>query len=384
MDRAPTAGGQYVIRRERRALCLIELLLTTLLAICRYHWTSEFAPPSLQRFLSYISGWLSSLAWACGVASGMFIIGNLIPALISLEHPDFVPHVWHGYLLVVLTCIICFLINGFFARHLPFLEKFVMVFTGLAFIVLIAVPLALSPKLSGAQVFQTFGDSVGSTGMLEIMSAQILIYYSLLGSDSTAHMAEETEHAAIVIPRAMISSYLIIGIACFLTLIAYCFCWVDPDAYESTPSSYPFLAVFVTATGSARGAIGLASIMILLILFSVTNCTYSGGHKLRCRFALISSSCSRHGNDFTPNLCFCQRRWSAVPEFCGQGQSQNTDTNQCVARRLLVCGAHLFDRAWQYSVSFVYYRNCSRLTTQFFKCFQCHCFAPSNGPGRHV
>lgn len=205
----------------------------------------------------------------------MFIIGNLIPALISLEHPDFVPHTWQGYLFVVLICVICFSINAFFARHLPFLEKFVIVFTGLAFIVLVAVPLALSPKLTAAQVFQTFGGNLGSTGLLEIMSAQILVYYSLLGSDSTAHMAEETEHAAIVIPRAMISSYLITGVACFAVLITYCFCWVDPNVYESAQSGYPFLAVFTTATGSSRGAIGLTSIMILLILFSVTNCTYN-------------------------------------------------------------------------------------------------------------
>ena len=292
----------------------------------------------------------------------MFIVGNLIPAVINLEHPNFVPHAWQGYLFVVLICTICFLINGFFARHLPFLEKFVIIFTGLAFIVLVAVPLALSPKLTAAQVFQTFGDNVGSAGMLEIMSAQILVYYSLLGSDSTAHMAEETEHAAIVIPRAMISSYLIIGIACFVTLITYCFCWVDPDVYESTSSSYPFLAVFTTATGSTRGAIGLTIVMIVLITLSVTNCMYSEGRRPSCRRALITFYRSRHGDDFTTNLCFRQRRWITVPEFCGQGQSQNTDANQRVGHCILVCGAHLFDRAWQYSVSVVDWRFASRLT----------------------
>lgn len=38
---APTSGGQY-------------------------HWVSEFAPPSTQHILSYVTGWISCLAWQAG------------------------------------------------------------------------------------------------------------------------------------------------------------------------------------------------------------------------------------------------------------------------------------------------------------------------------
>ena len=166
---APTAGGQY-------------------------HWTSEFAPPRIQKFSSYISGWLSSLSWLVGVASAMFLAGNLIPALISMAHPNFQPKVWQGYLFVVAICTTCFLINGFLAKHIPLLEGFVLCFTVLAFVSIVIVLLVLSPKLTGSEVFQTFTPSsqLGTDGTLSLISAQVLLFYSFLGSDSTAHMAEET------------------------------------------------------------------------------------------------------------------------------------------------------------------------------------------------
>ena len=49
---APTSGGQY-------------------------HWVSEFAPPEWQKFLSYASGWMSTLGWLASVASSTFVVTKL-------------------------------------------------------------------------------------------------------------------------------------------------------------------------------------------------------------------------------------------------------------------------------------------------------------------
>lgn len=131
----------------------------------------------------------------------------------------------------------------------------------------------ISPKLTGNEVFQTFTSSqdLGHHGTLELVSAQTLIFYSFVASDSTAHMAEETRHAAVVIPRAMIWSYGITGLLDFVMLLVVCFTWVAPDQYASSSTGYPFLAQFTTATGSASGAVALAAIMVVLIILSVTN-----------------------------------------------------------------------------------------------------------------
>ena len=142
------------------------------------------------------------------------IAGNLIPALIALGHPGFVPKPWHGYLFVVALCTVCFLINGYLAKHLPLLEGFVLCITIMAFVSIVIVLLVLSPKQTASEVFQTFTpeSELGTPGMLRLIASQVLLVYSLVASDSTAHMAEETQHAASVIPRAMVWSYFIIGL----------------------------------------------------------------------------------------------------------------------------------------------------------------------------
>ena len=47
------------------------------------------------------------------------------------------------------------------------------------------------------------------------------------GSDATAHMAEETKHAATVVPKAMITSYMINAALGFVMTVTFCFILVD-------------------------------------------------------------------------------------------------------------------------------------------------------------
>ena len=83
---------------------------------------------------------------------------------------------------------------------------------------MVIVLLVLSPKLTGSEVFQNF-KPLGPKSTLEMIAAQVLLLYSSLGSDSTAHMAEETQHAATVIPRAMVWSYSMVSVQNFVMLI---------------------------------------------------------------------------------------------------------------------------------------------------------------------
>ena len=174
---------------------------------------------------------------------------------------------------VVALCTVCFLINGYLAKHLPLLEGFVFCLTIMVFVAIVIVLLVLSPKASASEVFQTFTPTseLGSVGLLELISAQVLLIYSLVASDSTAHMAEETQHAASVIPRAMVWSYFIIGLLDFVILLVVSFTWIDPDYYLKAVPGYPFLGQLMTQTGSATGAIAIASFMIILTVLSLVN-----------------------------------------------------------------------------------------------------------------
>ena len=103
-------------------------------------------------------------------------------------------------------------------------------------------------------------------------------------------MAEETRNASLTIPRAMVWSYVINGLMVLLMLITYCFVSLtnspnvtlltlrfmvqvltDLDAAFDSPTGFPFIQVFATATGTPQGGVALTCIFIVLMVLSVTN-----------------------------------------------------------------------------------------------------------------
>lgn len=60
----------------------------------QYQWVSEFAPPSMSKILSYISGWLAALGWQAFIAASAYQTGNVILILASMGNPGYVPTVW--------------------------------------------------------------------------------------------------------------------------------------------------------------------------------------------------------------------------------------------------------------------------------------------------
>lgn len=98
----------------------------------------ELVPLTLT-LTGHRAGWLSSLSWLVGTSSALFLVGDLIPTLIALQNPSFVPQAWHGYLFSVAICLVCFVVNGFLAKHLPLLEAFVFCLTIAAFAVITIV-----------------------------------------------------------------------------------------------------------------------------------------------------------------------------------------------------------------------------------------------------
>ncbi|CAG8302777.1 unnamed protein product [Penicillium nalgiovense] len=72
----------------------------------QYHWVSEFCSPRYQKFLSYITGWMSVLELQSGTASGSFLTGTIIQGLISVRNPDYDPKGWQGTLLVFLMVLV--------------------------------------------------------------------------------------------------------------------------------------------------------------------------------------------------------------------------------------------------------------------------------------
>jgi choline transport protein len=246
-SRAPTAGGQY-------------------------HWVSEFAPKSSQRFLSYIVGWLCVLGWQCGAASSAFLAGTEIQGLIVLNHPDYHYQRWHGTLLVIAVVIFCGLFNTVLARRLPLIEKCVLVLHVLGFFAIMIPLLVLAPKSSSREVWTTFKDAGWGSQGLSCLVGILTPVVALIGSDAATHMSEELKDASRTLPKAMMATLIVNGAMGFGMLLTLLYCLGDIDAALNTPTGYPFIEIFASGVKSTGGATAMTCIMIILSTFCcITN-----------------------------------------------------------------------------------------------------------------
>ncbi|GAB7353911.1 hypothetical protein MBLNU459_g4257t1 [Dothideomycetes sp. NU459] len=244
---APTAGGQY-------------------------HWVSEFAPARYQRFLSYFSGWLSTISWQSIVAVDSFLVGNIVQAVIVINDASYSPQRWQGTLLTFAAVLGIATFNILAAKHLPLAEGIFASLHFFAFVPVIVVLWVFTPqKQTAAAVFTHFTDNgagwpnMGAT----VLVGQVSSIFVVLGSDSVAHMSEEIEDAGVIVPRSMIWSFLLNVPFTFILLITYLFCIGDVTEALGSATGWPFIYVFQNALGSVGATTGL-TVVVLVLLVMIT------------------------------------------------------------------------------------------------------------------
>ncbi|KAK5203633.1 hypothetical protein LTR41_010660 [Exophiala xenobiotica] len=237
---APTSGGQY-------------------------HWVSEFAPPRVQQPLSYFVGWLGVLGYQVGTTIGAFVAATMIQGLIILNYPNYDPERWHGTLMAMAITLCVALFNIFLAKHLPLVEGIILVVHIIGFFAILVPQWVLGPRTPSSDVWTSFvdGGSWGSNGVACLVG-MITNVGALVGGDAAAHMAEEVKNASKTLPRAMIWTIVVNGALGFLMLVTFLYTLGDLNEDLTSPTGYPIIQVFHTATGSAGGASGLTCVLIIL------------------------------------------------------------------------------------------------------------------------
>ncbi|KAJ2992942.1 hypothetical protein NUW58_g2005 [Xylaria curta] len=228
---APTSGGQY-------------------------HWVSILSPPSMQKFLGYITGWLQLTGWQAGISSTGLLTGTMIQSLILLAHPEYQDRMqnWHGTLLSWAIILLNYIINTSFTTLFAKFES-------VAF---------------DQDVFNTFlnlGDwqtqglsfSIGIAGTV----------FALLGGDGAMHMAEEIHNPEIVLPWSLVATLLLNGALGFGMMIALLYCLGDVNIALAEDAHYPFMPIFRNALGSTAGAVVLASVVVIMSFTAAVGCLAS-------------------------------------------------------------------------------------------------------------
>lgn len=108
---APTSGGQY-------------------------HWVSEFAPPAMQRLLSYYVGWSSMMSWQAGAASGPYLVGTLLRSIFTSQDQDHRSDSGHWEMvLIAATALGVYWCNCYGGSKLPFLQNLMLILHILGFLI---------------------------------------------------------------------------------------------------------------------------------------------------------------------------------------------------------------------------------------------------------
>lgn len=87
-------------------------------------------------------------------------------------------------------------------------------------------------------------------------------------------MAEETKDASVIVPKAMVTSYLVNGGTSFIILVTYCFILVDYATAENSPVGLlglPYIQVFINATNSINGGATMVAILCVFEIIGLCN-----------------------------------------------------------------------------------------------------------------
>ncbi|PSK37445.1 Choline transport protein [Elsinoe australis] len=244
---APTSGGQY-------------------------HWVSEFAPPSVQRYLSYVVGWLCTLGWQVGLASVCYASALQIQALIAVWDENYALPGWQAALIAIAFNAAAIFFNTVLVKHLPVFEASMLIVFALGFIAYVVVFWTLSPLNDATFVFTSIQDNNGwgNTG-LAVLVGILTPISSLTSADSSCHLAEELKDASRVLPRAMIATQAVNFAAAFVMLISFLFALTNVEDALNSPTGVPYIAVLLNTTGSKSATTGLVFILILMLFCCAVN-----------------------------------------------------------------------------------------------------------------
>ena len=232
----------------------------------QYHWVSEFAPRSGQKFLSYMVGWLCAIGWQVGVVTLPFMAGTVIQGLIVLNNPDYEFKSWHRALLVTAVSSAAVVFTTFFASKLPTIETGLLYFHLAGFVAFVVTLWTLAPKANAHDVLLTFENHGGwpSTGLASMVGLNSILN-ALNGYDCAVYMSEETYDASVTLPNVMMASFWIGSLTGLVMILTLIFTMGDVSTIIATPTGYPFIQILYNTTHSLAATNTLTAIVITVL-----------------------------------------------------------------------------------------------------------------------
>lgn len=207
-----------------------------------------------------------------------YIGGQQVESLILLFHNDWVPQPWHASCLTIGFMLCAFVINIFLIRKLPLLEGLALALYIAMFLFVLVVLWVMGERRSAEDVFTEFeNDNDWSSMFLACLVTIGSPVVTLIGSDSTCHLAEEMRNARWAVPRAMLYTALVTYSTGFLMQITFLFNLGDIEAATMSVYGQSFVTVLLSATGSVPVTAFCVGTMCGLMIMCTVNQTTTAG-----------------------------------------------------------------------------------------------------------
>jgi len=235
------------------------------IACGQYYWVYMLAPSNYKKVLSYVVGWLTSLAWIATVATESLFAGTIIQGLMILQYPDYDSKQWQGTLLTWAVIATNIFINVVTPGLLPRFEIMIMILHLCGFVAILAALLSTAKLGDAHSVWATSLNEGGwPTQGLSYCVGFLGNVATFVGADASVHMAEEVSNAALTIPRAITTGMIVNGLIGFAMMITALYCIGDPDSVLGTDTGFPFIQIFYNSVGTVPGAVGMGAVVLIL------------------------------------------------------------------------------------------------------------------------
>ncbi|TQV91239.1 GABA permease [Cordyceps javanica] len=225
-------------------LSMAEMASMAPIAGAQYHWVSEFAPRSMQKVLSYVSGWTSTLALQAGNALGILLVGSLIQTIIVVNVEDYTAPAWHASLFVIVT--IGFAFTGSVVGHgiLHYWQNMAFAIHVMVYFAILIPIWVNAPEATHSQVWTQFENRGDWNSMaLSILIGQLPGITCHAGVDAAAHMSEEVRNASTAVPQAMLITFAINFALLFPMIVTAVYHMPDLTPALDDATSFPFIYV---------------------------------------------------------------------------------------------------------------------------------------------
>lgn len=213
------------------------------------------------------------IGWQAAMATVALATTQQLQGLIALNMPSYMAQGWHGTLFSIAMTLFAIIFNTVFVSKLPVVEVIGLILHVSAFVAIVVILWVMAPHSDPETVWTDFEDNSGwgSLGLSTLVGILGPIV-TLIGSDSSCHLAEELRDASWVLPRSMLASALVnYGLGFVMTVTIMSNLGSDVSAVLSTKFGQPWIQVLYNATGSKAGTSVVIAVVWVLLLFCCVN-----------------------------------------------------------------------------------------------------------------